>query len=70
MFGYKSETAAIGNAIIAISYAMPEVLICCLFNGANRNSDYDPMAANSKFKRMWHRDLKIKLKVLSQKLPV
>jgi len=59
-----------GDAIIAISYTIPEVFICCLFNGANRNSDYDPMAANSKFKRMWQRDLKIKLKVLPQKLPV
>jgi hypothetical protein len=47
-----------GDAIIVISYTIPNVLICCLFNGANRNSDCDPRAANSKFKRMWHRDLK------------
>ena len=45
-----------------------KLFICCVFNGANRNSDYNPMEANSKFKRMWHRDLK--LKVLSQKLPI
>jgi hypothetical protein len=39
-----------GIIVIVISLTIINVFICCLFNGANRNSDYDPVAANSKFK--------------------
>jgi hypothetical protein len=38
------------DGIIVISYTILNVFICCLYNGAKRNSDYGPMAANSKFK--------------------
>jgi len=39
-----------GDGINVISYKILNVCICCLFNGPNRNSDYDSMAANNKFK--------------------